>query len=526
MTAQTTVQTVTLPDLGEGLTESDVVAWLVAVGDTVTLNQVVAEVETAKALVDLPSPYAGVVEALLVEPGTTVPVGGALLTIAVEDRSASAVEHGSPPSGAASDSAPSPSGPASDAAPSPSGAASAADAPTDEAPTVGEPAGAEPGAEVPAPERTSVLVGYGPLVEGSARPHRRPRAASWLAAHATTGNGHGVDRAVAVAEHPEAPATHPRPTPPVRKLAHDLGVNLDLVEGTGDDGRITRDDVLHALSSRRPGAPSPERPGAPTSPASRPSSTQRTTAAAAAPRSSASTTAGHAGDVRTPITGVRRQTAAAMVASAFTAPHASVHLTLDVTATTDLLADLRADRALAGHRLTFLTLVAKAVTLALGGHPALHARWDDAAQEIVQPAHVGLGIAAATPRGLLVPVVHDADLLRLPALADALTALTEAARAGTSTPADLAGGTFTITNIGVFGVDGGVPILAPGQSGILAVGQVRRQPWAHDDGVALRDVLTLTMSFDHRVVDGEQAARFLADVGAVLARPGAVLAMV
>ncbi|NKY38785.1 UDP-N-acetylmuramate dehydrogenase [Cellulomonas septica] len=231
-------------------------------------------------------------------------------------------------------------------------------------------------------------------------------------------------------------------------------------------------------------------------------------------------------DVRVPVTGVRKQTAAAMVASAFTAPHASVFLTVDVTPTTALLADLRADRAMDGHRVTPLALVAKAVTLAVRDHPDLNARWDEPAGDIVRHAHVGLGIAAATPRGLLVPVVHDADTLRLPDLADALRALTESARAGTTTPADLSGGTLTITNVGVFGVDGGTPILVPGQSAIVAVGAVRRQPWEHEGAVALRDVLTLTVSFDHRVVDGEQASRFVADVGRVLARPASVLAMV
>ncbi|AEE46688.1 dihydrolipoamide acetyltransferase family protein [Cellulomonas fimi] len=511
----TTTRTVTLPDLGEGLTESDLVEWLVAVGDTVTLNQVVAEVETAKALVQLPSPYAGRVAELLVEAGTTVAVGGGLLTIAVDEPADPAA-----PSGAPSPSVPRPE--ADDDASS--GTPPAAGPPA-------APAAPEPPAvpETPAvPERTSVLVGYGPLVEASARPRRKPRSASWLAAHPHTPNGSGS--AVALAERPrtaspaetteppaDAPSTtssgRPRPTPPVRKLAHDLGVDLDKVHGSGPGGQVTRDDVLHVLRpAEHDDAPRPTH----ASPAHGHAHTQTHEAVREAVA---------ADGVRVPVTGVRRRTAEAMVASAFTAPHASVHLTLDVTATTALLAQLRADPALDGRRVTVLTLVAKAVLLALARTPELHARWDDAGA-IVQPAHVGLGIAAATPRGLLVPVVHDADQRRLPELADALAALTEAARAGTTAPADLAGGTFTITNIGVFGVDGGVPILVPGQAGILAVGQVRRRPWEHDGSVALRDVMTLTLSFDHRVVDGEQAARFLADVGAVLARPASVLAMV
>ncbi|WP_148090537.1 dihydrolipoamide acetyltransferase family protein, partial [Cellulomonas algicola] len=394
---------------------------------------------------------------------------------------------------------------------------------------------AEPAAQA-VPERTSVLVGYGPLVEASARPHRRPRSAAWLAAHAST-NGHGNDRthahpadAVVAGEPGGTVAAPPRPTPPVRKLAHDLGVHLERVQGTGPSGQITRDDVLRALvpTGTTPPRGTPSVSVAPPT-AARTSSPERvpdrSSSAAVASPARAATTPSH-DDVRVPVTGVRKQTAAAMVASAFTAPHASVFLTVDVTPTTALLADLRADRAMDGHRVTLLALVAKAVTLAVRDHPDLNARWDEPAGEIVRHAHVGLGIAAATPRGLLVPVVHAADTLRLPDLADALRALTESARAGTTTPADLSGGTLTITNVGVFGVDGGTPILVPGQSAIVAVGAVRRQPWEHEGAVALRDVLTLTVSFDHRVVDGEQASRFLADVGRVLARPASVLAMV
>ncbi|QHT55176.1 2-oxo acid dehydrogenase subunit E2 [Cellulomonas sp. H30R-01] len=538
MSADRTVRTVTLPDLGEGLTESDLVEWLVAVGDTVTLNQVVAEVETAKALVQLPSPWAGVVEALLVEPGTTVAVGGPLLTIAVPDTAATGDRSPSAtPADAAPDVAPAPEAhvpetaadvvPAGSTAPLAPAAAARVGAPATESAEVAEPAAQA------VPERTSVLVGYGPLVEASARPHRRPRSAAWLAAHAST-NGHGHDRthahppdAVVAGEPGGTVAAPPRPTPPVRKLAHDLGVHLERVQGTGPSGQITRDDVLHALV---PTGTTPPR-GTPSAPAAAPGGARASSPVPAVARSSSAAAPARPAtpspqEVRVPVTGVRKQTAAAMVASAFTAPHASVFLTVDVTPTTGLLADLRADRAMDGHRVTLLALVAKAVTLAVRDHPDLNARWDEPAGEIVRHAHVGLGIAAATPRGLLVPVVHDADTLRLPDLADALRVLTESARAGTTTPADLSGGTLTLTNVGVFGVDGGTPILVPGQSAIVAVGAVRRQPWEHEGAVALRDVLTLTVSFDHRVVDGEQASRFLADVGRVLARPASVLAMV
>lgn len=526
----TRVETVTLPDLGEGLTESDLVEWTVAVGDTVELNQVIAEVETAKALVQLPSPHAGVVAELLVEPGTTVPVGAALMAITVTvDETA---EHGADAGADA--------GPQQDAVPAPQDNADAdavADVASSEKRQPAEAAStttAAPAEEAAAaaPARTSVLVGYGPLAETSARPRRRARSAGWVSAHAAVGEVSGLVRGT---PHRGGPTSRPRANPPVRKLAHDLGVDLDLVEGSGENGMITREDVLRVVSSksskgatRSAGSTRGEvRPDARVPHLRRPAALAAVSVGSAESLPQpAQPSARASGDVRIPIAGVRKQTAAAMVASAFTAPHASVSLTVDVTPTVELVAELRADRALAGHRITILTLVAKAVTIALGRNPSLNARWDDDAGEIVHFGHVGLGIAAATPRGLIVPVVHDADRLRLPELADALAALTEAARAGTTTPADLAGGTITITNIGVFGVDTGTPILVPGQAAIVAIGAVRRQPWEHRDEIALRDVMTLSMSFDHRLVDGAEAARFLTDLGGILARPASVLAMV
>ncbi|MDT0167134.1 dihydrolipoamide acetyltransferase family protein, partial [Actinotalea sp. AC32] len=229
---------------------------------------------------------------------------------------------------------------------------------------------------------------------------------------------------------------------------------------------------------------------------------------------------------RVPVTGVRRRTAEAMVASAFTAPHATEFLTVDVTPSLELLERLRQDRRFSGTRVTLLTLVAKAVLLALRRNPTLNARWDEEAGEVVERDYVHLGVAAATPRGLLVPVVHDADAMDLVALASALADLTAAAREGTTEPRALVGGTTTITNIGVFGVDAGTPILVPGEASILATGAVRRRPWEHEGEIALRSVMTLSVSFDHRLVDGEQASRYLADVGAVLASPGATLTLV
>jgi 2-oxoisovalerate dehydrogenase E2 component (dihydrolipoyl transacylase) len=455
-----------MPDLGEGLTESDLVVWNVAVGDTVEQNQVIAEVETAKALVQLPSPYAGVVSRLFVEPGTTVLVGATIMSIAVDD--------------------------ASDADPGPTGGASPNAAP---GPAASDPGG-QPG---PAPTaRTSVLVGYGPPVEASTRPQRRARGKSW-----STGTGGTLPAAGTQPEENFGRSRPERPKsfPPARKLAHDLGVDLALVAGSGGDGVITRDDVLQFAAATT----SPPRTAPPPAHA----------ASARGPR-----------EVRTPIAGVRKHTAAAMVSSAFTAPHASAFLTVDVTPTMALLASGSQHRGVAGRRLTILTMVAKAVTIALRRNRSLNSRWDEGTGEIVQFGYVNLGIAAATARGLLVPNVKDADLLDLSELADAITRLTEAARAGTTSPADLAAGTISITNIGVFGIDSGTPILNPGEAAIIAMGAVRRQPWEYQDEVALRSVMTLSLSFDHRVVDGEQAARFLVDVGAILADPGVTITMV
>jgi pyruvate dehydrogenase E2 component (dihydrolipoamide acetyltransferase) len=279
----------------------------------------------------------------------------------------------------------------------------------------------------------------------------------------------------------------PRSTPPVRHLARTLGV--DLAQLAVDGRPVTRAEVESAAAAAAPGA-----------------------ALGADPRMR-----------RHPIRGVRKHTAAAMVRSAFTAPHASTFVTIDVTESLHLLDALSRDRALDGHRIGVLSLTAKAVCLALGRTPLLGARWDEEAGEILEPTYVHLGIAVATDRGLVVPNVRDAHAMPLVDLADAIADIVSAARAGTVTPAQLTGGTFTITNVGVFGVDGGTPILNPGESGILALGAIRRQPWEHEGEIALRDVATLSLSFDHRVVDGAEAARFLTDVAGVLREPGRAL---
>ncbi|TQK19451.1 pyruvate dehydrogenase E2 component (dihydrolipoamide acetyltransferase) [Microbacterium sp. SLBN-154] len=459
------IQEFRLPDLGEGLPEAELVQWLVSEGDRVALNQTIAEVETAKAVVELPSPHAGVVQALHAAAGDVVEVGSPLISFEV-----GAEASARPAAPAASSTA------TADPAPP---AAPVSDAPADDA--------AGPN-----------LVGYGAAPRSGNRPRRRPRIAT------STPRTTATDTAVlAVAPHDdirlvesvESVQERPRSTPPVRKLAKDLGVDIALVTGTGQDGLITRDDVRGYAETTARADQQPVR-----------SVLEHDTA--------------EVGETRIPIRGVRKHTADAMVRSAFTAPHVTVFLTVDVTETTELVASLREDRSLADHRIGVLAVAAKAVCLALRHHPTLNSRWDGESGEIVQYHGVHLGIAAATERGLVVPNIRDADRMTLPALADAIRDLATTARAGKTSPEAMRGGTFSITNVGVFGVDAGTPILNPGEAGILAIGAVRSQPWEHRGQIALRDVVTLALSFDHRLVDGEQGSRFLADVGAVLREPG------
>jgi 2-oxoisovalerate dehydrogenase E2 component (dihydrolipoyl transacylase) len=442
-----------LPDLGEGLTESEVVEWRVAVGDAVQLNQVIAEVETAKALVELPSPCAGVVRVLHAEEGQTVEVGEPLVTFDLSDGSpaetAPPVEPDENSTGVAT-------GPTGEDGPEPN------------------------------------LVGYGARPERTGRPARRRRRS------APTPPAEPVEARVSTSPAGGGAGERPRSTPVVRALARQRGLDLATIAGTGPHGRITREDVEAASAP----------------------------AASAAPgTTTGTTTTGAAREERTPVRGVRKHTAAAMVASA-AAPQASVFLTVDVTASMELLARLKTHPMAGGQRITVLALVARAVCALLPTHRALTGRWVDlpgGEAEIVRPAHVNLGIAVATDRGLVVPHVPAADTLSLTGLAAALTELTTTARAGRTAPERLTGGTLTLTNIGVFGVDAGTPILNPGEPAILGVGQVARRPWEHDGAVALRQVTTLSLTFDHRVVDGEQGARFLADLGAVLADPALAL---
>ncbi|WP_404432689.1 2-oxo acid dehydrogenase subunit E2 [Microbacterium lacus] len=451
-----------LPDLGEGLPEAELVQWMVAEGDTVKLNQTIAEVETAKAIVELPSPHAGVVKALHAAAGDVVEVGAVLISFDLGG-----------------------------------GDAGGAKVPVAEA-------RAEGAAEADAGEKAQPnLVGYGAAPRSSARPQRRARSVAVRAAASDTAVLEAAPHDVIhTPEVSEAPRERPRSTPPVRALAKQLGIDLALVEASGVSGVISRTDVEEFAA--RAGA---------TAVGSQTVAEESLDIAELTPRSGERTT-------RTPIRGVRKHTAAAMVRSAFTAPHVTTFLTVDVTATSELITSFKADRSLAEHRIGIMAVAAKAVCLALGRHPELNSAWDDAAGEIVQHHYVNLGIAAATGRGLVVPNIRDAQDLTLAELADAIRTLAETARGGKTPPVDMMGGTFSITNVGVFGVDAGTPIINPGEAAILALGAVRRQPWEYRGEVALRDVMTLALSFDHRLVDGEQGSKFLVEVAGVLREPG------
>ncbi len=479
-----------MPDVGEGLTEAEIVTWNVAVGDTVAVNQVLCEIETAKAAVELPSPFAGTVGELLAAPGETVAVGTPIIVIETA---------GTGPAG------------------KPAEREEAEEA---------EEAGAKIG-EAGKDGRIATLVGYGPRPGSVSRRPRRGTPAGSAATPAQRQQGHlqvttSQEGGLADAERLATPAASPVAAPPaaangaaavplakppVRKLAKDLGIDLHAVTPSGVGGVITREDVQAYAAGPGSTAPDELAPAGPDDLAA----------------TSATAVTAVDGVRREPIRGVRRATASAMVSSAFTAPHVTEFLAVDVTATMALRGRLRAGRDYAQVKLSPLAFVAKAVCLAARRTPEVNAHWDDAAGEIVYYDRVQLGIAAATPRGLIVPKIRDADTLTLHGLAVALGELTETARAGKTPPADLVGGTFTITNVGVFGVDTGTPILNPGEAAILAVGSIKEAPWVVDGALAVRTVCQLALSFDHRLVDGEQGSRFLADVGALLEDPAVAL---
>lgn len=500
-----TIREFKMPDVGEGLTEAEILKWYVQPGDTVTDGQVVCEVETAKAAVELPIPFDGVVHALLFEEGVTVDVGQVIISVETGEAGASG---GGAGEGGSAAQAP----------------ASAAGAPAgSEAVAVSGAAAEEPAAE----GRQPVLVGYG-VAQSSTK--RRPRKAAPQAAQATGGvpaqaapaqngtagaQGQPVHAGAAPqngtpAQIPGSGAARALAKPPVRKLAKDLGIDLAAVVPTGDGGVVTREDV-HAAAAA---ALAPQAPVQAPAPAAAPAPVAAPAAAAAV-----AVAAPDARETRIPVKGVRKVTAQAMVGSAFTAPHVTEFVTLDVTRTMKLVQELKEDPDLAGLRINPLLLIAKAVLIAVRRNPEVNASWDEAAQEIVLKHYVNLGIAAATPRGLIVPNIKDAHAKSLAELSTGLSELVATAREGKTSPADMQNGTLTITNVGVFGVDTGTPILNPGESAILAVGAIKLQPWVHKGKVKPRQVTTLALSFDHRLIDGELGSKFLADIAAVLEHP-------
>ena len=461
-----------LPDAGEGLTEAEIVAWHVKEGDQVTVNQTIVEIETAKSLVELPVPWTGVVSAILAPEGTTVEVGAPIIEIAVPDD------------------APQSSGPAPAAAPvaeaAPAAAAEQADAETVETAVADPAAQTVPVVESAAEPATETVA---PSAPAEPEPSSDEKSGAVLV-------GYGVQE---VASRRTSAPRRALTKPPVRALAREMGVDINSVVPTGPGGIVTREDVLaHASAAEARDLVS--YPGD-------------------EPWLDSGTVSYDGRQTRVPVKSVRKRTAEAMVSSAFSAPHVTVFHTVDVTKTMKLVARLKADREFADVRVTPLLIAAKALLLAVNRHPEINASWDDDSQEIVYKHYVNLGIAAATPRGLVVPNIKDAHRLGLRDLAGALGDLTQTARSGKVTPTEMADGTITITNVGVFGIDTGTPILNPGEAAILAFGAVRPQPWVHRGKIKVRQVTQLALSFDHRLVDGELGSRVLADVAAVLADP-------
>ncbi|WP_460741607.1 dihydrolipoamide acetyltransferase family protein [Mariniluteicoccus endophyticus] len=491
-----------MTDPGEGLTEAEIISWRVKEGDTVKVNDIVVEVETSKSLVELPIPWAGTVAKILVSEGDTVEVGTPIITI---DDGSGVDEKGNAADG---------------------DTAAKADDMVPSAPAGGTSEGEKT-------TRTPNLVGYGPSEGATTRRARRSATGKDISAetaHSQVSETFGLSQPVgrqadlraALPSEPVETTGEPLPSPgeapqpevsvkpskvlakpPVRKMAKDLGIDLSQVTGSGPGGIITRDDVQAYASGGGQQASAGAQVSAPRPVASGPE------------------------DRRVPIKGVRKMTAQAMVDSAFTAPHVTEWTTLDVTATMELLDKLRQRREFRDVKLSPTLLVAKAALVAMGRNPELNTAWDEPNREIVYRGSVNLGIAAATPRGLIVPNIKGAERMSLLELAQALNELVSVAKSGRTQPADMSGGTFTITNVGVFGIDAGTPILNPGEAGILAMGAIDRRPWVvgsgADERIEPRWVTTLALSFDHRLVDGEQGSKFLADVAQLLSDPGLAL---
>ncbi|GAA3707926.1 hypothetical protein GCM10022377_22210 [Zhihengliuella alba] len=552
------MSTFNLPDVGEGLTEAEIVSWKVAPGDTVAVNQVFVEIETAKSLVELPSPFAGTVAELHAAEGETLEVGQPLVTIdEAGAQPAADLEDPAPPA-----QRPMPEDPAAQswlgevterslddegeeydaaadsasAAPSAGGSARGG-APAAAAPTAPGAAGAGAGDDV---EQVGPLVGSGPKADPVKRRTRvnRPRPSG----NVLGGIGERMDAARAAVSRVAAPRTQrgtagggaqPAPAarpsgaaaaaggagvvpagterragllgrvlakPPVRKIAKELGIDLSKVPASGGHGEITREDLMSYQAQREA-----EQAAAPAFWSAKPGMDDRIE--------------------RQPVKGVRKATANAMVKSAFSAPHVSIFVDVDATRTMEFVQRLKQSKDFEGIKVSPLVILAKAVIWAAARNPNVNASWVETEKgaEIHVKHYMNLGIAAATPRGLLVPNIKDAQDLSLKELAVALNGLATTARAGKTAPADMQGGTMTVTNIGALGIDTGTPIINPGEVAIVAFGTVRQKPWVVSGEIIPRWITTLGGSFDHRVVDGDLSARFMADVAAIMEEPALLL---
>ena len=457
-----------LPDVGEGLTEAEIVTWKVAAGDTVSVNQIIVEIETAKSLVELPVPFAGVVSELLAKEGDTVEVGKPIIAVKVAG-SVGAVS-----------------------------TTTSAIKIIDESEAVADVARSTAEA-VSENVKTPNLVGYG-VMEGAHGGSRRRRGPIAATAPAVTA---AAVAAAAASLPPANPATELHNTvalaaaekviakPPIRKLARDLGVDISTLSGSGIAGEILREDVVTGATQ---------------------ASVFRNLSTPEAPKTS---------EERIPVKGVRKAIATAMVQSAFTAPHVSIFVDVDATRTMEYVKRLKASTDFAGVKVTPLLIMAKAMIWAVRRNPMVNSTWTD--EEIIVHNFVNFGIAAATPRGLIVPNIKNAHEMSMLELAEAIQQLAATARDGKTTPADMKDGTITITNIGVFGVDTGTPILNPGEVGIVALGSIRPKPWVVNNEIQIRQVTTIGATFDHRVVDGDVASRFVQDVASVMEEPALLL---
>ena len=440
-----------LPDVGEGLTEAEIVSWKVAAGDPVSVNQVICEIETAKSIVELPCPFAGTIEKLFAKEGDTVLVGSPIISVQAEGNILVA-------------------GPVTSSIPI-----------ITESDTMHE-AVADVASSVASDETKPNLVGYGSAGHGATRRKRSGAVAAASLASAIP---------TATSAIPSALSGDVIAKPPIRKLAKDLNVDLSRVSATGVAGEITREDVVNAATQ---------------------ASVFRNLTTPAIPSER---------EERIPVKGVRKAIATAMVQSAFTAPHVSIFVDVDATRTMEYVKRLKASTDFAGVKVTPLLLMAKAMMWAVRRNPTVNSTWTD--KEIIVHNFVNFGVAAATPRGLIVPNIKDADRMSMLELARQLELLAATAREGKTTPEDMKDGTITITNIGVFGVDTGTPILNPGQVAIVALGSIRPKPWVVNNEIVIRQVTTIGATFDHRVVDGDVASRFVQDVASVIEEPALLL---